>query len=131
MAQARGDAMRSQADHGLSGKRILVVEDEFMIAEGLAGMLEQCGVEVVGPAPTVGAALALATTEDQLDCAILDINLRGQMSYPVADALQERGIPFVFATGYDAHAIPERHSHIVRCEKPIPSTVLIQALNGL
>jgi CheY-like chemotaxis protein len=123
--------MQSQKVHRLSGKRILVVEDEFMIAEGLTGTLEQCGVEVVGPAPTVEAALALATTEDPLDCAILDINLRGQMSYRIADALRERGIPFVFATGYDAHAIPERHSHIVRCEKPISSTVLIHALNRL
>jgi CheY-like chemotaxis protein len=115
----------------LAGKRILVVEDEFMVAELLLQTLEQFGAEVVGPAPTLRQGLDFAKTENQLDCAVLDINLRGNLSYPIAEVLEERGIPFLFATGYDSRVIPERYGHIARCEKPIPSAALVQAIRSL
>lgn len=83
----------------LAGKRILVVEDEALIAVMVEDMLIELGSEVVGPAATIQAALALAEKE-ALDAAILDVNVRGERIDPVAEALFARGIPVLFATGY-------------------------------
>jgi CheY-like chemotaxis protein len=85
-------AGRHAAD--LTGLSILVVEDEFLLAEALVDGLERCGASVVGPVPTVEKALKAVASADRIDFAVLDINLRGQMVYPVADALKERGVPF-------------------------------------
>jgi DNA-binding NtrC family response regulator len=82
----------------LKGKRILVVEDEALIAVMVEDMLTEMGSVVVGPAATIEEALALARTET-ID-AVLDVNVRGERIDPVADALLERGVPMLFATGY-------------------------------
>jgi CheY-like chemotaxis protein len=84
---------------GLAGRRVLVVEDEPIVGMLLEDMLLDLGVEVVGPAATLAEALALAERED-LAAALLDVNLGGERSYPVADALARRGVPFLFLTGY-------------------------------
>jgi DNA-binding NtrC family response regulator len=83
----------------LTGKRILVVEDEALIAVMVEDMLLEMGGEVVGPAATIDDALALAQ-EETLDAAVLDVNVRGRRIDPVAEALMARGIPVLFATGY-------------------------------
>jgi len=83
----------------LTGKRILVVEDEALIAVMVEDMLIEMGGEVVGPAGAVDDALELARTE-VLDAAVLDVNVRGQRIDPVAEALMARGVPLLFATGY-------------------------------
>lgn len=83
----------------LTGKRILVVEDEALIAVMVEDMLVEMGGEVVGPAGAVDDALELARTE-ALDGAVLDVNVRGQRIDPVAEALMARGVPVLFATGY-------------------------------
>jgi DNA-binding NtrC family response regulator len=83
----------------LTGKRILVVEDEALIAVMVEDMLIEMGGEVVGPAGAVDDALELARTE-VLDAAVLDVNVRGQRIDPVAEALMARGVPVLFATGY-------------------------------
>jgi DNA-binding response OmpR family regulator len=83
----------------LAGKRILIVEDEMMLALTLEDHLLQAGVIAIGPAMRLETAIALAKAEP-LDAAILDINIDGGRSYPVADVLLSRSIPFVFATGY-------------------------------
>lgn len=83
----------------LKGKRILVVEDEALIAVMVEDMLMDMGSDVVGPAATIEAALALARVE-AIDAAILDVNVRGERIDPVADALMARGVPVLFATGY-------------------------------
>jgi two-component SAPR family response regulator len=83
----------------LKGKRILVVEDEALIAVMVEDMLIEMGGEVVGPAATIDEALDLARTE-LLHVAVLDVNVRGQRIDPVAEALIERGVPVLFATGY-------------------------------
>jgi DNA-binding response OmpR family regulator len=83
----------------LRGKRILLVEDEPIIALMLEDMLGDMGIEVVGPASTLEQALVFAD-DPALDAAILDVNLNGQQSHPVAERLKARGIPFLFATGY-------------------------------
>lgn len=100
-------------------RRILVVEDEYFIASDLARDLEAFGAEVVGPIATVDRALERVATEERLDGAVLDINLNGEVVFPVADALRARNVPILFTTGYEQGAIPERYSGIERCEKPI------------
>jgi CheY-like chemotaxis protein len=120
-------AGRHAAD--LTGLSILVVEDEFLLAEALVDGLEQCGASVVGPVPTVEKALKAVASADRIDFAVLDINLRGQMVYPVADALKERGVPFLFATGYDAAAVSGRYQDVERHEKPVTVATLIQAID--
>ena len=79
--------------------RVLLVEDEPMIAFALEDMVIELGYEVVGPAYRLPEALDLAGRE-QFDAAVLDVNLNEQQSFPVADLLTSRGIPFLFATGY-------------------------------
>jgi two-component SAPR family response regulator len=83
----------------LRGKRVLVVEDEALIAVMVEDMLLEMGSEVVGPAVTIEGALALARQET-LDAAVLDVNVRGERIDPVAEALMARGVPMLFATGY-------------------------------
>ena len=82
----------------LINRRVLIVEDEYFIADDIAQVLEKAGAAVVGPAPTREAALALLTSE-RVDIAVLDIELHGELVFPVADYLRARAIPFIFATG--------------------------------
>lgn len=84
---------------GLAGKRVLVVEDEPIVAMMIEDMLTEMGAEVVGPASTLDRALALAAA-NELDAALLDVNLGDERSHGVARLLAERKVPFVFATGY-------------------------------
>jgi CheY-like chemotaxis protein len=113
----------------MSAKRVLVVEDEYLVAMDMSAWLEAAGAHVVGPASNVSAALE-ALDGAQLDGAILDVNLRGEMAYPVADALAARGIPFVFTTGYDARTVPARFAGVKRCEKPATPEAISRALFG-
>jgi ActR/RegA family two-component response regulator len=120
------DDLQSEA---LQGRRLLVVEDEYMIAADLARALEERGVDVVGPAGSVDGALALIDADADIDGAILDINLRGDRAYPVADALQARGVPFVFVTGYDSWIIPDAYAGVPRLEKPVNTRALALLLS--
>jgi DNA-binding response OmpR family regulator len=83
----------------MTGKRVLIAEDEAIVADMLELVLQEQGISVVGPAGTVAAALSLAQVEE-LDAAILDVNLRGELVDPVVEALRSRGVPMIFATGY-------------------------------
>jgi len=116
------------SDRTLADCRILVVEDEFLLADDLQDELERAGAIVLGPIPDLGRTLALLAGEAQLDGAVLDINLGGETSYPAADELLRRKVPFLFATGYDRLAIPERYQHIVQCQKPIRLAAIRDAI---
>lgn len=118
-------------ERNLRDCRVLVVEDEWLVAEGLHAELAEVGAIVIGPAAGMADALDLIRRESNIDGAILDINLRGEMVFPVADLLTERGIPFVFTTGYDASVIPKRFEHVVRCEKPTSLPTVIRAIGRL
>jgi CheY-like chemotaxis protein len=108
------------------GKRVLVVEDEALVADMLEQMLLDSGLSVVGPAGTVAAALTMAATEG-IDIAILDVNLRGQRVDPVADQLRARGIPVVFATGYGLASVTPADGSPVIC-KPYTAEHVMAAL---
>ena len=107
------------AASSLRGERVLVVEDEYMLAQDLREDLERRGATVIGPVPTVAEALDLLGRSPAPSMAILDINLQGEMSYPVAEALRASGIPFLFATGYEPWAIPDGYADVPRADKPI------------
>ncbi len=113
-----------------AGRRLLVVEDEYFIAEDIKQDFETAGAEVVGPVASVEGAMDLLAVGSRIDGAVLDVNLRDTMVFPVADALVARGIPFVFATGYDAMRIPQRFKAISRCQKPIDPLLIAQALSA-
>jgi two-component SAPR family response regulator len=113
-----------------AGSSILVVEDEYLIADDLARDFADHDATVIGPFATLDGALA-SLDDHRPDMAVLDINLRGDPVFPLADALAARNIPFVFATGYDAGAIPQQFSEVPRCEKPVRSSALLAALQAL
>lgn len=114
----------------LSGHKVLLVEDDYFIADAMRRMLLRTGAEVLGPVATVDRALALIAASSKIDVAVLDINLRDVMVFPVADALETRGVPFVFATGYEGTAIPARYAHVQRCEKPVGMAALANVLSN-
>ena len=123
--------MASTADTGaLAYRRVLIVEDEYFLANDMAQALQKLGADIVGPVPTRDKALALLQAEP-VDAAVLDINLRGQTVFPVADVLREQGVPFVFATGYDEAAVPETYRDVPRWEKPFKPEDLAKALPGV
>ena len=112
------------------GRRILVVEDEYLIAADLGEALEECGALVVGPVPSVSAALRCIAEETALDGATLDVTLGQEKSYPVAEALRARGLPFVFLTGYGDRSLPDAFRDAPRCDKPFDLRALLRALFG-
>jgi CheY-like chemotaxis protein len=89
----------------LSGRSILVVEDEMLVMLNIQGMLADLGCESVLSASTVGQALLLLDTS-VVDAAMLDVNLNGERSFPVADELGRRGVPFMFSSGYGIMSLP-------------------------
>jgi AmiR/NasT family two-component response regulator len=113
------------------GLRVLVVEDEFLIALEIEQMLVGLGCIVVGPAPTVLRALTLIDREE-LDFAILDVNLGCNRSTPVAERLWAAGVPFALATGYDDRQLPEEaFRNAPHLGKPLDHHLLISALGRL
>jgi PAS domain S-box-containing protein len=105
------------------GRRVLVVEDEALVAMMIQEFLTEYGHSVVGPIGRASEAL-LAAKETDYDAAILDINLGEGMAYPVADILSARGVPFVFITGYEADTVEDRFSHVPVLQKPIERQAL-------
>jgi DNA-binding NtrC family response regulator len=100
--------------------RVLFVEDEAMVSMLIEDMLLDLGVEVIGPATKIDQALSLAR-EAEIEAAVLDINIGGQHTFSVADILQARGIPVIFATGYGSSALPERFRSTPILHKPFDS----------
>jgi CheY-like chemotaxis protein len=114
----------------LYGLRVLVVEDEGIVAMWLADALGDLGCVVVGPAARVTKALALIDSH-RVEAAILDINVAGETVFPVADKLLERGIPFVFATGYGVAGLTEAHRERTVLQKPYLLDTLQRTLEEL
>lgn len=114
----------------LAGRRVLVVEDEMMVLINIEDALADFGCTSVAVAATVDQALTLIRTRD-FDVALIDVNLGGQTSYPVADALATRGVPFVFSTGYSDPGLGGDHRHRPVLQKPYRDAQLAEVLAGL
>ncbi|HEX5464137.1 MAG TPA: response regulator [Burkholderiales bacterium] len=100
-----------------SGLRVLLVEDESVVAMLLEDILGELGCEVVGPVAQIDKAVEMAQHE-KIDAAILDVNLNGRKVYPVADALAARSIPFIFATGYGRDSLRAPYDDRPMLQKP-------------
>jgi two-component sensor histidine kinase len=115
----------------LRGRRILLAEDATIVAMELFAMLENAGAQVLGPAATLDRAMALAGGE-KLDCAVLDVNLNGEMAFPVAQRLRARNVPFIFVTGYgDPSMWPADFRDAERLSKPVQSGELLSIVAAL
>jgi DNA-binding response OmpR family regulator len=107
--------------------RVLVVEDDALVAMSVQDCLEAAGYEVVALAGSLSAAIALASTLD-LDAAVLDLNLGGEMSFPVVETLRQRKVPVVICSGYKAREMPQVPKDVSTLEKPVPPDVLVSTL---
>jgi DNA-binding response OmpR family regulator len=114
----------------LEGIRVLVVEDEYLVAVLIEDMLESAGCVVIGPIARVPEALD-AVDRDTYDAAVLDINLGGEHSDPVAEALSRRNVPFLFVTGYGRGGLPNDYAGRPCIHKPFTMADLLGALSRL
>ena len=113
-----------------AGLRVLLVEDQILVSMYLAGMLTEIGCSVVGPAATVTSALEI-TRSEPLDGAVLDINMRGEYSFPVARELRDRGIPFFFTTGHSHAILPGDLQGVPCLTKPVSMHRFAELVRGL
>lgn len=128
VAGGRDDILSDNAN--LTGKRLLIVEDEYFIASDLKRALEAHGITVVGPVGRVADALALIERE-RIDVAMLDVNLGNAMCFPIAERLRTCGVPFLFLTGYDAWTLPESLRDVRLLVKPFDSAAVVAAVRNL
>lgn len=119
------------SDNRLCGRRILVVEDEILVAMLLEDLLADLGCEVVGPAVSVDQALKMIEDAGAIDAAVLDVNLHGAKSYPVADELATRNVPFMFSTAYSRKALRDGYAHLPLLQKPFSQQQLGDAIAEL
>jgi two-component SAPR family response regulator len=114
----------------LAGRRILVVEDEYFIAEELSGLLADYGAQVIGPVSDQKKAISLLS-QITIDCALLDIDVNGRAVFPLIQELRDRNVPWIYVTGYSEALVPEElhgHAHL---EKPVASDALVASIAGL
>ncbi|HKU90794.1 MAG TPA: response regulator [Steroidobacteraceae bacterium] len=114
----------------LGGRRVLVVEDEYYIASDTARALQGAGALILGPFASEDAARNQVEGQ-QVDAALVDINLGRGPSFELADLLLQRGVPFVFVTGYDQEVIPEKFAKIERLQKPVQIRQMVDAVARL
>jgi CheY-like chemotaxis protein len=112
------------------GASVLIVEDQWLIAYDTAARLQDAGYQVVGPVPSVAAALRLVESH-KIDAALLDIQLNGETSLPVAAALQARGIPFAFLSGFGPADVPEAFRDCTFVPKPATDAAILAAVAEL
>jgi len=114
----------------LQGVKVLVVEDEYLVAALMEDILESAGCVVAGPIPRLAQALDAASSE-ACDVAVLDVNLAGERVYPVAEILAQRNVPFVFVTGYGPNALPPEYAKQPRICKPFRMAELLATISDI
>ena len=119
------------ADMLIEDQRVLVIEDEYVVAEAIERTLTRAGAIVLGPVPSVDQAMALLDRGGRIDSAVLDINLGEQKVYPVVDRLLALGVHCVFATGNDIADVPSTYKDIARLEKPVDISSIIDVLKQI
>jgi DNA-binding response OmpR family regulator len=115
----------------LAGHRVLVVEDEYFLADDIVRALQALGARVIGPYGELEDATRVLDDDGAIDAAIIDINLRSEMVFPLARVLRARNIPFVFATGYDRGTIDAEFQDIRVWEKPVDLAAMARDLGNL
>lgn len=122
----------SPAGGVFQGMKILVVEDDFIVAFDMQSMLEEEGAQVLGPASSVREAQALLAAETP-QAAVLDVNLNGEFVFPLVEVLRAKGVPFLFATAYadDDRLFPESIKQVPKLAKPVLPTTLVAQLKRL
>lgn len=115
----------------LTGKCVLLVEDNYLLASALQDAMEQMGAEVLGPYAHVAPALQGLQQAKHVDAGLLDINLGSEQSFPVADALSQLGVPTVLLTGYDNIALPAPYRELPCLQKPVNLAAMLAALSNL
>jgi DNA-binding response OmpR family regulator len=113
--------------HRLSGLSVLILEDEYYLAEDAKQALEDAGAEVVGPCSDAAEAVALVD-QNKPDCALVDVNLGRGANFAPAQALLARGVPIIFMTGYDSNVIPPAFSHLPCLQKPTQGDRIVAAV---
>ena len=125
--RSAGDPRQRRRAVGAKSGRVLLVEDEALVGMMMTDFLRDIGFHVVGPFGRVAEAID-AIEQEQLQAAILDINLRGELIYDLADELTGRGVPIVFVTGYGADAVDRRFADFPVLQKPVDSAALRRVL---
>lgn len=115
----------------LAGHRVLVVEDEYFLADDIVRALQALGARVIGPYGELEDATRVLDNDGTIDAAVIDINLRSEMVFPLARVLRARNIPFVFATGYDRGTIDAEFQDIRVWEKPVDLAAMARDLGKL
>ena len=111
----------------LEGARVLIVEDEFFLADDLARALRDAGAEPVGPISTIAQAEELVASQ-RLDAAVLDLNLHGEMASDFVQKLSQSELPCLIVSGYGEDAIPDCVAGMARLEKPVSPSVVVESL---
>jgi DNA-binding response OmpR family regulator len=119
------------ADSKLFGRHILLVEDEYLQAFDMRNELLDHGAQVIGPVAKLDSAVAQAQSETRIDAAVLDVNLDGEMVFPLVDLLVQQGVPLVFVSAYGQDVIPYRFRHLRHYKKPVAPARLSQGLGDL
>jgi CheY-like chemotaxis protein len=114
-----------------SGRSIFIMEDDYLQAYYLADLIRSERGHPIGPAASLDEGLEILRSAGRIDCAIVDINLRGQQVYPLVERLQQRSTPVIFVSGYDRSAIPERFADIPLCQKPVPMEELRELMGRM
>ena len=114
----------------LAGRTILVVEDDYFLAQEIARKIRSTGASLLGPVSNVDDALDVLAETASIDGAILDLNLMGETAYPIADALRLRNTPFVFVTGYDVSHMSPEYRNVPCLQKPVELDSIARALFG-
>jgi DNA-binding NtrC family response regulator len=119
------------ADMLMEDQRVLVIEDEYVVAEAIERTLTRAGAIVLGPVPSVDQAMALLDRGGRIDSAVLDINLGEQKVYPVVDRLLALGVHCIFATGNDIADVPSNYKDIAILEEPVDISSMIDVLKQI
>jgi CheY-like chemotaxis protein len=123
--------LRPVRSNPLAGRRVLVVEDEYFLADDIVRALRALGAGIVGPCGELEDAKRMLEDHLAIDAAVIDINLRSEMVFPLARLLRTRSIPFVFATGYDRATVDAEFRDIHLWEKPLDLNAMARDLTDL